>query len=316
MKKVNFLSLNFQLGQEKTGLAYSADYIRPYFDLLKKMGLAIKDHGSISSQQRSCIKIHSQNDLERIDWLSYREAYEKILLLLEQNKTLINWGGDHSVALATVGAFSTIFPTGYVLWIDAHADLNLPEFSLSGNLHGMPVSAVLDLKNIREKSFSWIRKKLPVDKLIYLGLRDLDPFEKDIIQDLKITAYNSADIETKGIEWIANSIFEKVKNFPLHISFDIDSLNPEIAPSTGVPVPRGLSNQDLTILGKKLRHHSNIRSIDVVEINPFIGSDEEVLQTYISALNFLLVTLTEGGIHDDIRRPYQTSFTAQMESRS
>ena len=316
MKKVNFLGLNFQLGQEKKGLSYSAQYIRHYFDVLEKMGLQVKDQGSISSSQRNCVKVHCSKDLNNVDWSSYNEAYEKILCLTQKNRTLINWGGDHSVALATVGAFSTNFPTGYVLWIDAHADLNLPQFSLSGNLHGMPMSALLGLGNIRENSFPWIRKKLQNEKLIYLGLRDLDSFERDTIRDLKIKVYTSEDIKSQGMDCIANQIFDKVKNSPLHISFDIDSLSPEIAPSTGVPVPQGLSNRDLIILGKKLRNHNDLRSIDVVEINPFIGTDEEVFKTYISAINFILATLTQGGSHDDLRRSNQTSFATSMESRS
>lgn len=315
MKEINFLGLGFEVGQERSGLKNSHEYFRPYFSFLKKHGIEVLDRGEVSNYDAYGAKVHSSEQVPGFNWRPYEDAYYKIQNLLQQPSVLLNWGGDHSVAIATVGAFCAQNPDGYVVWIDAHADINLPEHSLSGNVHGMPLSVLLDIESIASKYFPWLTKKLLAEKLIYVGVRDLDPFEKEIVQQLGIQFFTAEDVRTQGMSSVARKIFEKVADNPLHISFDIDSLSPEEAPATGVPVAQGLSLEDLEILGRVLSKHSQLRSVDVVEINPAIGEAEDVLQTYFAALKFLMSVFYQGGIYDGISRPTQTINTTALESR-
>lgn len=173
-----------------------------------------------------------------------------------------------------------------MIWIDAHADLNLPSKSLTGNFHGMPLSVLCNIDDIATYQFKWIKSRLNPKKLIYLGLRDIDPFEREIITNLGIKVFSMHEIKSVGIEAVVKKILSIIGYDPVHISFDIDSVDPQFAPSTGVKVDRGLSPQELEFLGNTFSQ-LNLKSIDVVEINPTIGNQIQVDQTYITAFYFL-----------------------------
>jgi arginase len=113
-----------------------------------------------------------------------------------------------------------------------------------------------------------------------------------MLQDLKIETYSAEDIRNYGMPLIAKTIFEKVKNKPMHISFDIDSLSPAVAPSTGVRVSDGLTLEDLRFLAQAFSLHRKITSLDIVEINPKIGSQSDVHKTYLAALEFVIQLLS------------------------
>ncbi len=286
-KAINFLGLNICFGQPDSGLSLSTKYIRDYLPIFKKMGVEVYDLGDICHPAGDYLQFHSAPEFNFANWSSYQTAYQYIGELLKQPLPLLNWGGDHSVGIPTVGAFCNHYPEGYVIWIDAHADLNLPDFSPSGNLHGMPLSLLFNLQGTAQKHFSWITQYLNPQKLIYLGLRDTDPFEKKTIQELGIKYFSAEDVRRWGMNRVAQRIFEICRNEALHISFDIDSISPEYAPSTGIPVNNGLTPQDLNIFAEVISQHKNIPSIDVVEINPTIGHVQEVHATFMIAMNFL-----------------------------
>jgi Arginase/agmatinase/formimionoglutamate hydrolase, arginase family len=313
MKEINFLGLGFEVGQDKNGLKHSHEYVRQYFPLLRTLGLDITDKGAITNDDAHGAKVHLPHDIPAFNWAPFQEAYAKIHSLYDESKTILNWGGDHSVALATVAAFIAKNPRGHVIWIDAHTDINLPEHSLSGNLHGMPLSILLNVHGIASKHFPWIEIFLKPEQLTYVGVRDLDPFEKEITKQLGIETYTTADIREQGMTQIAKKIFAKTKNNPLHVSFDIDSLSPEHAPSTGVPVHEGLTLEDIKNFGRVFSKHTGLNSVDVVEVNPSLGSFEDVFQTYFSALIFVRSLFFEGEVYDGISRSVQTINSASLE---
>ena len=278
-----FSGLSFEVGQSKSGLTLSSQYARHYFSYLQEMGLNLIDKGDSSIPNlNEKVKVHSDDDLKNIEWKKYSEAYSKTKELLNAPYPLLNWGGDHSVALVSVGAFVNQNPDGHVIWIDAHADLNLPKHSDSGNIHGMPLAI-------------------------------LDAFELNVIESLEIKAFHYKDVQKLGMAIIAKRILEMTKNDPVHISFDIDSVDPKFAPSTGVPVRLGLTPNDLDILGEELFKKSDIRSLDIVEVNPELGSTAQVERTYLIAFNFLrsvFKNIYHGETYDGIgKRDYGLQFT-------
>jgi arginase len=318
VKHLSFLGLGFEVGQTRSGLAWSPQYAKKYFALLRAFNLQVWDCGYISSPNFTTInKIYSDKEIAAFNWRPYKDAYLQIRKLLQKDRLLINWGGDHSVGLATVGAFCREFSDGYVLWIDAHADLNLPEVSLTGNLHGMPLSILLNLQKIQKRNFQWLAAKLDPSKLIYVGLRDLDPFEKEIINQYNIKNYDIELVRKLGMASIAIEIKNHIGGRPLHVSFDIDCLDPALAPATGLCVPEGLSLQDLEILGTNVLPLTNLKSVDVVEVNPLIGSSYQVEKTFFAAFNFLKTIQAipiKGGSYDAIGRSNQTKHSSQVES--
>lgn len=317
MKKIiNFSGLGFEIGQTQRGLISSAQSARDYFSILSNAGLSLVDRGDLTQEESpSRVKFFSEVDFKKIQWNKYQQAYSKTISLLTENTPLVNWGGDHSVALSSVGAFTHCYHEGYVIWIDAHADLNLPSKSLTGNLHGMPLAVLLNLEDIASFHFKWITKALDHKKLIYVGLRDLDPFEEKIISTLGITAFSYKDIQALGIKFVAEEIIKKVKNQPAHISFDIDSVDPVFAPSTGVPVQQGLTPYELDTMAKCFFQNINIRSVDVVEVNPLLGTKQDVDQTFITAFNFLKSIFTQGDLYESMGTRDQAERFNEMEWR-
>lgn len=318
-RQVNFLGLGFEVGQSLNGLAFSPQYARKYFSLLKEQALEFRDYGDISStNSANRNKFHTNKDLENFEWQLYQNAFLTIRKLLQKDSLLINWGGDHSVGIATVGGFCREYSNGYVIWVDAHADLNLPTSSLTGNLHGMPLAILLNLAQVQDKKLPWLQSYLNPKKLIYIGLRDLDPFEKEMIKDYDILNYDMDDIRRRGMSAIAAEISKLVQNQALHVSFDIDSIDPIYAPSTGICVSAGLNLNDLEILGTAILTNENLKSVDIVEINPAVGSPQQVAQTYLVAFNFLKnieYSSNKGVSYDTVSRSNQTKHQVAMESR-
>lgn len=313
--KMNFNGLGIELGQTQRGLANSPEKAKQYFTILRNAGIEIEDCGLIGQAERSPrMKFFNESDLKKINWKTFEDIYRRTLQLLEDPNPLLNWGGDHSIALATVSAFTQKYPEGYVIWIDAHADLNLPNYSLTGNLHGMPMSVLLNLQNIARHHFKWINSSLRPDKLFYIGLRDLDPFENETIEKLNIKAFTRRRVRKWGIDPILNEIVHAIGDRPVHISFDIDSVDPRIAPSTGVPVADGLSEEDLRKIAVRFQSSLNLKSIDMVELNPLLGTPLQVDQTFITAMNFLKTLFAyPGGFDESMGKGNQTEYSSQME---
>lgn len=201
---------------------------------------------------------------------------------LSANEVPITIGGDHTVSAGSVqGAVDKYGSNLHVLWIDAHADINTPATSTTGNIHGMPVASLLGLMPplVTQK-----RHSLQPDQITYLGLRDVDKKEEDIIRDNNIANYRMSDVES-GIGRIMKEIEEKIEGKKLHVSVDIDVLDPKEAPSTGTPVKGGLSVCQLNNIINKLS--KNIVSFDLTEVNPELGTERERDKTLDSAASIL-----------------------------
>jgi len=177
-------------------------------------------------------------------------------------------GGDHSISMGTVPGLARGRRTG-LLWIDAHSDVHTPETSASGNVHGMPGAHLLGLGNAElQPADGW--RVLPSD-LVYIGLRSVDPPEREAIRRLGITAFSMKEIDQLGIAAVAAAALERLEEVDrLHVSFDADSLDPTIAPGVGTPVSGGLSYREAHLLMELLADDGRVQSIDLVEVNPIL----------------------------------------------
>lgn len=327
-KKIDFVGLATQSGQELNGSMLAPESYLHFLKVINYHSQSFVDHGTIKSHWKTVQKLNSRDALGKFDFDFYSEAFFRLLKIYEQQNLILNWGGDHSVALSTVSAFTYHYSNGYVLWIDAHADLNLPDASITKNLHGMPASFLLNLQGISNSGLFWMKNYLDPQRLIYVGLRDLDPFEVETLEKLKIKFYTSQDVKRLGMSKVSQEISATVGVNPLHVSFDIDSLDPLHAPSTGLNVHEGLSLSDVIFLGNSLKS-KNLKSVDVVEINPCIGSLQDVHTTNLSAHLFIESLRSnqtvwsipnhewlQGGNDAQFYRTDQKYHSTQMESRS
>jgi arginase len=195
-------------------------------------------------------------------------------LALEQGSLPLVLGGDHSVALGTLGGLAAAHGAGGVLWIDAHGDLNTPETSPSGNVHGMPLAAALGFANGRFESDAWTLPAVTPDRVALVGLRALDVREQERIRELGMKTYTMSDIDRIGIE---RAIRESLAHIAgpgfVHVSLDMDALDPEVAPGVGTPVRGGLSYREAHLALELVAESGLAGSFEVVEVNPILDRE-------------------------------------------
>lgn len=198
----------------------------------------------------------------------------------------VTLGGDHSISMGTVPGLARGRRTG-VLWIDAHSDLHTPSTSPSGNVHGMPVAHLLGLGDERlVPQDGW---KVRATDLVYIGLRSVDPPEREAIGRLGLSAYSMKEIDQLGIAGVAAAALEYLKDVDrLHVSFDADSLDPSIAPGVGTPVNGGLSYREAHLLMELLADSHRVTSVDLVEVNPILDTSNKTASLVVEVAASLL----------------------------
>jgi len=193
----------------------------------------------------------------------------------------VTLGGDHSLAMGTISGTLDSYPDACVVWVDAHADINTTETTNSGNIHGMPVSFLLGLgESIPE--FSWVKPLLRPERLVYIGLRDLDVGEKRILKENKIKAFSMHEVDKYGIGRVVEMALDHVnpnRDLPIHLSFDVDALDPSVAPSTGTPVRGGLTFREGHYICEAIHETGLLVALDLMEVNPSLADPESVRQT-------------------------------------
>ena len=210
-------------------------------------------------------------------------------------RLVLTLGGDHSIAIGTIAGTSRAIKERLgremaVIWVDAHADINTPETSESGNIHGMPVAFLTGLaKEEKADIFGWLgdEKALSLKKLVYIGLRDIDKGEKKILRENGIKAFSMHDIDKYGSSLLRfagkvshsydrhgiGRVMEMALGHigydtPIHLSFDVDALDPQWAPSTGTPVRGGLTLREGDYIAECVHETGSLVAMDLVEVNP------------------------------------------------
>jgi arginase len=184
-------------------------------------------------------------------------------------------GGDHSVALGSLGGLAAAAGgPGGVLWIDAHGDLNRPDTSPTGNVHGMPLAAALGAAG---DAFGTTDYPLPsVKRAVLVGIRSLDPGERELIADRGIRVFTMTEIDRRGIDAVIGDALSELAGAPfLHVSLDLDAVDPMFAPGVGTPVPGGLSYRETHLALELLAEAGVVDSLDVVEVNPILDRENE-----------------------------------------
>lgn len=206
----------------------------------------------------------------------------------KEGRFVLTLGGDHSIAIGTISGTAKAIRERLgreiaVIWVDAHADINVPETSESGNIHGMPVAFLTGLaKEERKDIFGWIQddQRISTQKLVYIGLRDIDRGEKKILRENGIKAFSMHDIDRHGIGKVMDMALGWIgHDTPIHLSFDVDALDPMWAPSTGTPVRGGLTLREGDFIAECVHETGSLIAMDLVEVNPSLeahGASETI----------------------------------------
>jgi arginase len=183
-------------------------------------------------------------------------------------------GGDHSIAMGTLGGMARRSGPGATLWIDAHGDLNRPSTSPTGNVHGMPLAVALGAAG--DEFASDVYPSPSVRKAALVGIRSLDPGERALIAELDVRVFTMSEIDRHGVEAVIGEALEFLAGEAfLHVSLDLDAVDPMFAPGVGTPVPGGLSYREAHLALELVSEAGVLDSMDVVEVNPILDRANE-----------------------------------------
>ena len=243
------------LGQTKTGSEKAPKYLNKFVNKKKHIVKIVKNTGNI--------------------FKNLSELYKKNK---DSQGKIVNIGGDHSMAISTIADTLNKYPDAKVIYFDAHADINTYKSSNSKHYHGMPLSFVTGIDS--DKHFSFIKNLLPFENLLYIGSRCWDTFEVNEVYKDKIKFLTPDDIN-KNFADSLHKILNFVGDSPVHVSFDVDSIDPKYIPSTGTPVKNGVEMKNaMTILDKL--NNTNIVKMDITELNMDLGTKEDGIKSGIN----------------------------------
>jgi arginase len=185
-------------------------------------------------------------------------------------------GGDHSVALGTLGGLARARGPGGVLWFDAHGDLNRPETSPTGNVHGMPLAAAMGLAGSEFEGNEYPLPAVEPRRVALVGVRSLDPGERELLTELDARVFTMSDLDRMGVEAALGEALDHVAGDAfVHVSLDMDVLDPDVAPGVGTPVRGGLSYREAHLALELVAESGLAGSLDVVEVNPILDRENQ-----------------------------------------
>jgi len=259
---------------------------------LRGLGCDVKDFGDVTYEQIEGLTVKNMTALGHIA-ACQKEVSDSVIRILNEGRMCLTIGGDHSCGIGTIDGHVKAKGNIALLWVDAHADLNTNATSPTGNVHGMPVALLA--KELSDywpylPGMEWQQPRLSLRNIAYIGLRDVDPYERLAIDKFAITAFGMEDVVRYGITDVINMALRRIdpnNNLPLHVSFDIDSLDVLEAPSTGTPVRGGLSLREGIQIMEESYKTQRLSAVDLVEVNPKLGSPADVKITLEAAMHII-----------------------------
>ncbi len=283
-KKIRIIGIPMDLGQKQRGVDMGPSAIR-YADLartLTSLGHSIRDSGNISIPGHYSLKNTSFE--ERLPPISQacQTVYDIGRKVISKGEIPIFLGGDHSASIGTIGGITHDEPVG-LIWVDAHGDFNTPETSDSQNVHGMSLGVLLgngpeELVNIGRPG-----PKVSPEQVVIIGLRDLDREEKVLLKNSGCTIFTMRDIDEIGMHAVLMKALTKFDYLSkIHLSFDMDVMDPIEAPGVGTPSHGGLTYREGQLIMETIADTNKLHSVDIMEINPILDIGNRSAQMAVS----------------------------------
>ena len=270
MKKVDIIGIQMDLGASKRGVNMGPAAIRhaDIHDKLTSEGITWRDKGDIIPVMAGETSDRMKNFGQIVE--ANTRLYHEVLDSLAEGSMPIVLGGDHSVAAGSIPAVLKHYGDIGVIWVDAHGDFNDDTSSESGNMHGMPFSAVCGRGPARMVPFA--ESFVNPEKCVQIGARDVDRQERRRLRDAGVTVFSITEVDKFGMPDVVRKAIEIASRDTagIHISFDIDAVTPEQAPGVGTPVHSGLTVREAFLLMEMLFDSKKTLSVDMVEVNPIL----------------------------------------------
>jgi arginase len=275
-KRIAVIGAALDLGAGRRGVDMGPSAIR-YAGLserLARAGIEVEDRGNVQAALAETQTTGSERArfLDEILETCRRVAAQVEHARAESLLPLV-LGGDHSIAIGTLGGLAAGGPGG-VIWLDAHGDLNTPETTPSGNVHGMPLAAALGLCGFGADGLNL--PALDPERVALVGVRSLDPGEREAVKRLGLAVYTISDLDRRGVEPVIEEALERVSGGAfVHVSVDLDVVDPEFAPGVGDPVRGGLSYREAHLALELVAEAGVLDSLELAEVNPIRDHENE-----------------------------------------
>ncbi len=283
-RSVCIIGVPIDLGAGRRGvdMGPSALRVADIEQRLRELNCEIEDCGDLSVMIPETQQVGAPNLRFKGPILATcRELMHSVRSTLDSGRFPLVLGGDHSIAIGSIAGVSSHFAGKRqrigVIWFDAHGDFNTPETTPSGNIHGMSLATSLGLGDTDLVNLGGFAPKLTASNTVIIGARDLDEAEKVNIQEAGITVFTMRDLDERGLRDVFEQAIKIASNGTagVHLSFDLDVVDPKFAPGTGTPVRGGVTYREAHLAMEMLSDHAHVVSMDLVEVNPVLDTENQ-----------------------------------------
>jgi arginase len=295
--RIALLGIPIEIGASQRGTLMGPDALRTagIGRVLEQLGFGVEDHGNLAPDAAPASEGPPPDNAKYYDdikrWL--RVLSERAFLLARSGALPIFMGGDHSLSMGSVNGVARYWhelgrPV-FVLWLDAHADYNTPATTVTGNMHGMSAAFLCGEPGLDGLLGDQPRASIGPDQLDLFGIRSIDPLERDLVRDRRVAVADMRAIDEFGVGVLIRRVIDRVKarNGVLHVSFDVDFLDPDVAPGVGTTVPGGATYREAHLVMELLHDSGLVRSVDIVELNPFLDERGRTARVAVELLGSL-----------------------------
>lgn len=294
-KEIAMIGVPMDLGQTRRGVDMGPSAIRyaGIIERLQKLGYIVHDLGNIhvprsknGTVENKEQKLRNLNEVAQVNEELAKKVDEQVML----GRFPLVLGGDHSIAIGTIAGVSRHYKNLGVIWYDAHGDINTEETTPSGNIHGMPLAVSLGLGHERLTNILNQKPKIKPENVVLIGIRDLDEGEKQLLRQLKIKVYTMHEIDRLGMPQVMEETiaYLKKRTDGVHVSFDLDGIDPKDSPGVGTPVVGGLTYRESHLALEMLSEADIVTSAEFVEVNPMLDERSKTANLTVALAGSLL----------------------------
>ncbi|MGF2614191.1 arginase [Rossellomorea vietnamensis] len=291
-KNISIIGVPMDLGQMRRGVDMGPSAIRyaGVAERLERLGHTINDLGNIEIAQPE--RVHTSDSALR-NLTAVAEGNQKLAdsvdKVIENKDFPLVFGGDHSIAIGTLAGVSKHYENLGVIWYDAHGDLNTSDTSPSGNIHGMPLAVSLGIGDESLTGIGGYTPKVKPENIVIIGARSLDEGERELINERGIKVFTMHEVDRMGMTKVMEEAINylKDKTDGVHLSLDLDGLDPSDAPGVGTPVMGGISYRESHLAMEMLAESNLITSAEFVEVNPILDDKNRTASVAVALMGSL-----------------------------
>ncbi|AQU77951.1 MULTISPECIES: arginase [Planococcus] len=291
---ISIIGVPMDHGQNRRGVDMGPSAIRyaGVVDRIEELGHTVTDEGDIQIGQADG-SVDTSTNLRNLKAIT--EATEtlgdKVFEVAQAGNFPLVLGGDHSIAIGTLAGISERHENLGVIWYDAHADMNTSDTSPSGNIHGMPLAASFGHGHEKLTNIRGYSPKVKPENIVIIGARSVDPGERELIKEHGIRVYSMHEIDKMGMHAVIEDsiryLKEERKTDAVHLSLDLDGIDPMYTPGVGTPVPGGISYRESHLAMEMLYDADIITSAEFVEVNPILDEKNKTADVAVALIGSL-----------------------------